>query len=140
MKDEQYKAHRRILIIDGDVKLDETAMWFAESSLASLESHVAKLKLYDNLEKGGNVGNNSGKACRLLHILRFQMANFKRKFFKFLFKHLFLSHKTPTADHIVCLYIKYDVDVTADTVVFGGAESHTAELIKNTRNRFFGRI
>ena len=136
MDDKKYRANRRILVIDGEVVRDETAMWFAQTTLSTLESQIAKCKM----EETRNIVKDCSNPRHLLGIFRFKLVNFKHKLFKFIFKHFFLSNKAPSPDHIVCLYIKYDVDVTTETIVFGGAETHTQKLIQETLNRFFSNV
>lgn len=139
MKDGKYKAHRRILIIDGEVKLDETAMSFAKTPLANIESLIAKLEFQGNVKECSNVGKNCGKSLRLFRSFRFKFLNFKYKFFKFLFQQFFFGNKTSSLDHIVCLGFKYDVEITTDVVVGYGTQSLSDEIVKEFNDYILSR-
>ena len=139
MKDKQYKAHRRILTIDGKLIADETAMSFAKTPLANIESSIAKLEFQSKMKECRNVRENRSNSLRLLRSLRLKFLNFKCKFFKFLFQHFFLSDKTASLDHIVCLGIKYDVEFTTDVVVGYGTQVFSDEVVKEFNDHILGR-
>lgn len=140
MEENRYRVDRRILLFDGQVVDDERAMWFAQSSLSNIESAISNVLRYYNLEKISDVGKDGRKTGRLRHVLRSKLLDFKRKFFKVLFKYLFLGGKAPSPDHVVCLYIKYDVEFTTDTVISGHAQPYIDKLVEDTLNHFAGRF
>lgn len=140
MEENRYRVDRRILLFEGQVVDDERAMWFAQSRLSNIDSAISKVLRHYNLEKVRNVGENGGKPGRLRRVFRAKLRDFKRKLFKVLLKYLFLGGKAPSPDHIMCLYIKYDVEFTDRTVLKAYAQPYVDKLVEDTLNHFAGRF